>query len=147
MHLFLDNAVSTNKNDYLVLGNGVGRTTGNKLHSSIFYGCRTQFAPDRFFAKVAKAFANSDVSTTEELASLVSDYAAVIIDNGELVSRDKVGEKYNKLPGIRELRISLSFVIHPLIIPLSSFGNIALKGHIDKGSKGSHYYRECHSLR
>lgn len=65
----------------------------------------TKFAPDRFFAKVAKAFASSDVFTTEELASLVSDYAAVTIDNGELVQtwRDKVGEKYTKLPGIREL--------------------------------------------
>ena len=65
----------------------------------------TKFTPDRFFAKVAKAFESSDVFTTEELASLVSDYAAVTIDNGKLVQtwRDKVGEKYTKLPGIREL--------------------------------------------
>ena len=80
----------------------------------------TKFAPDRFFAKVAKAFASSDVFTTEELASLVSDYAAVTIDNGEVVQtwRDKVGEKYTSFQGSESFMISLSFIIHLLIMPL-----------------------------
>ena len=34
----------------------------------------TKFAPDRFFATVAKASASSDVFTNEELVSLVSDH-------------------------------------------------------------------------
>ena len=63
----------------------------------------TKFAPHTF-AKVAKAFACSDVFTTEELAVMVSDCSVVATDNGELMSsrRDRAGEKYTELPGNRD---------------------------------------------
>ena len=51
---------------------------------------------------------------TEELATLISDYSVVTVDNGKVVRtwRNRVGEKYTKLPGFRELH---DFIIlrHP----------------------------------
>ena len=70
----------------------------------------------------AKAYASSDVFSTEELATTMSPYAKPIIDDGKLVRlwREKLTRKYTKLPGIHDLH---DFVIVCHLVT----GNAAMK--------------------
>ena len=117
VHIFLDNAGSTNKNCYFMSAamELVQQKVLDYIRVSFMVAGHTKFAPDRLFAKVAKTYLRSDVFTTQELAAVVSEYATVIVDDGSLVRtwRDIVGEKYTKLPGIRSLHDFL-IVRHPV---------------------------------
>ena len=65
----------------------------------------TKFELDRLFSMTAKAYASSDVFSTEELATTMSPYAKPIVDDGKLVClwREKLTSKHTKLPGICDL--------------------------------------------
>ena len=75
----------------------------------------TKFAPDLLFSKIAQSYNRSDVFTTEELKQVISPYAEVRIDEGEIVQswRPPLTTKYSKLPGIRTLN-DFVYVIHPI---------------------------------
>lgn len=65
----------------------------------------TKFSPDLLFSKIAQSCNWSDVFTTEELKDIISLYADVILDEGEIVCdwRNPIATKYSKLPGIQTL--------------------------------------------
>ena len=107
VHIFLDNTVSTNKNAYVMawaLENLQQFHLGYLRVSFLIAGC-TKFDIDRVFSTTAKAYSSTDVFTTQELASVMSESEAIscLIDDGSLVKpwREKLSEKYTKLPGIR----------------------------------------------
>ena len=76
----------------------------------------TKFEVDRVFSSTSKAYNQSDVFNTEELASVMSqaDNLDATIDDGSLVYpwREAVDRKYTKLSGIRSLHDFL-VVRHP----------------------------------
>lgn len=73
----------------------------------------TKFAPDILFAKIAKAFYSADVFNEPDMQRVVEQFALVVLDKGGIVRswREKVGEKYSNLPGIRELHDFLTVAI------------------------------------
>ena len=75
------------------------------LRVSFMIPGHTKFAPDILFAKIAKAFYTAEVFNEADLQQIAEQFALVILDNGGIVRtwREKVGEKYSSLPGIREL--------------------------------------------
>ena len=77
----------------------------NFLRLSFLIAGHTKFSPDLLFSKIAQSYNKSDVFTTEKLKEIISLYAAVIIDEGELVCdwRSPIPKKFSKLPGIRSL--------------------------------------------
>ena len=64
----------------------------------------TNFSPDLVFLKIAQNYNRSDVFNTVELSQIISQFADVIIDDGDIVCdwRNPMN-KYSKLPGIRSL--------------------------------------------
>ena len=76
----------------------------------------TKFDVDRVFSITSKAYANSDVFTTAELATVMSESPEItaVVDDGKLVYpwRDRLSAKYTKLPGIRDLH-DFIIVRHP----------------------------------
>lgn len=62
----------------------------------------TKFSLDLLFSKIVRTYNRSDVFTTEELKEVISSYAAVVIDKGEIVHdwRTPLTQKFSKLPGI-----------------------------------------------
>ena len=64
----------------------------------------TKFSPALLFSKIAQSYNRSDVFTTLELKEVISQYAEVVVDNGEIVCdwRSPM-TKYSKLPGICSL--------------------------------------------
>ena len=117
VHIFLDNAVSTNKNCYMMSAamELVQQQILEYVRMSLMIVGHTKFSPDRVFSKVATTYAHSDVFTTQELVAVASTYSTVILDKGDIVRtwRDRVEEKYTKLPGIRALHDFL-IVKHPV---------------------------------
>jgi len=92
----------------------------------------TKFEPDRLFSHIAKAYTSSDVFTTQELATMMSPHAVALVDNGKLVCalREVLGNKYSKMPGIRDLT---DFVIVQHLITgraMIKGTTILLPGHI-----------------
>ena len=75
----------------------------------------TKFAPDLLFSQVAKAYYKSDVFNDTDLQLLVEQFSLVMIDNGRIVRtwREKVGEKYFNLPGLRDLHNFLIIAVPP----------------------------------
>lgn len=56
------------------------------LFKSIFLNSgHTKFSPDLLFSKIAQSYNRSDVFTTLELKEVISQYAKVVVDNGEIV--------------------------------------------------------------
>ena len=106
LHIFLDNAGSTNKNFYLLgwANEMVQLGKFDFIRMSFLIAGHTKFAPDLLFSKVAQSFARSDVFNTAELAEIAGQYAFVVTDDGEKVKtwRDSL-VKYSTLQGIREL--------------------------------------------
>lgn len=117
VHLFLDNAGSTNKNCHLMSAamELVQHQILDYFRISFLIAGHTKFAPDRVFSKVAKTYSCSDVFNITELESVASNYSSVVIDDGDIVKtwREKTEEKYSKLPGIRSLHDFL-IVRHPI---------------------------------
>ena len=107
VHIFLDNAGSTNKNYYLMAWamEIVQQGIVDFLRISFMIAGHTKFTVDQLFSQTAKAYNESDVFTTEELAQVMSAHATIIIDDGHrvLTWRENIPSKYSKLPGIQEL--------------------------------------------
>ena len=74
------------------------------LRISFLIAGHTKLSPDLLFSQIAQSYNRSDVFTTLELKDVISLYAEVIIDCGEIVCdwRNSM-TKYSKLPGIRSL--------------------------------------------
>lgn len=107
VHIFLDNTASTNKN-FFMMSWAAELVQQKKLHLirlSFLIAGHTKFSPDLLFSKIAKSYNRSDVFTTEELKEVISPYAEVIIDEGDIVQdwRTPIASKYSKIPGIRSL--------------------------------------------
>ena len=107
IHLFLDNTSSTNKNCYM-MGWAYEMVSAKRvdfLRISFLIAGHPKFAPDLLFSRIAKTYNRSDVFNTLELKEIISDYAEVVIDEGEIVCdwRNPLSEKFGKLPGIRSL--------------------------------------------
>lgn len=74
----------------------------------------TQFAPDVFFPKIAKAFYAADVFNEAELKLIAEQFGVVTLDNRGIVRTwREVGEKYTSLPGIRELHDFVTVAMPP----------------------------------
>lgn len=109
IHIFLDNTGSTNKNAFL-MGWGmemVQQGVVEYLRFSFLIVGHTKFDVDRVFSVTAKAYNSADVFNTQELLDVMtqSNNISGCIVAGDSISnwRDKVSQKYSKLPGIREL--------------------------------------------
>ena len=104
IHLFLDNAVSTNKNRYIMSWacEMVQHGVLDFIRVSFMIPGHTKFTPDHLFAKIAKAYNRSDVFMAEDLKELASSYADTVIDSGEIVVdwRNALAKKYPKFPNI-----------------------------------------------
>ena len=106
IHLFLDNTSSTNKNCYLMAAASELIQQGKLsfFRVSFLIAGHTKFAPDLLFSKIAMSYNRNDVFTTQELAEIISQYASVTIDSGDIVCDWRSSmDKYSKLPGIRSL--------------------------------------------
>ena len=87
VHLFLDNTSSTNKNCYLMASACEMIQQGKLcfLRVSFLIAGHTKFSPDLLFSKIAQSYNRSDVFNTIELSRIISQYADVIIDDGDIV--------------------------------------------------------------
>ena len=109
IHIFLDNTGSTNKNAFF-MGWGMEMVQHGVIDYLRFYfliARHTKFDVDCVFSVTAKAYNTADVFNTQELLDVMtqSDRISGVIVTGESILnwRDKVSQKYSKLPGIREL--------------------------------------------
>ena len=106
LHLFLDNACSTNKNYYMLgwASELVQQGRFDFIRISFLIAGHTKFGPDLLFFQVSQTFSRSDVFNTAELGGIARQYADVVIDDGDKVQpwREAL-MKYSTLPGIREL--------------------------------------------
>ena len=108
VHLFLDNACSTNKNFYTTAycQEIVQQGIFSFFRLSFMIAGHTKFNVDRLFSKIAISYNRSDVFNVDDLATIAGMHANVIIDaDGTIVRqwREKFGRKFTKLPGIRAL--------------------------------------------
>ena len=117
VHVFLDNAGSTNKNQYLMSScmELVQHRVVQYLRISFMVPGHTKFAPDLLFSRIAKSYYKSDVFNETDLQLIVEQFSLVIIDDGRIVRtwREKVGEKYSNLPGIRDLHDFVAIAVPP----------------------------------
>ena len=105
--ILLDNATSTNKNQYLFSW-AIERVNSGKVNFirfSFLIAGHTKFAPDRLFANIANSYKTADVFTIEELKALCDQLATTFIEDGTNVHlwRESLREKYSNLPGVRKL--------------------------------------------
>lgn len=65
----------------------------------------TKFAVDRLFLRIAQSYNKADIFNVEELAEMISQHAAVFIENGTIVHTwcTCLSQKYSNVPGIRDL--------------------------------------------
>lgn len=108
IHLFMDNAGSTNKNQY-TMGAAMEIVQENLLdffRLSFMVAGHTKFDPNRLFSCIARPFNHADTFNITQLAELISQYASVTVDDGKIVRawRSLLPNKYTNLPGIRNLR-------------------------------------------
>lgn len=108
IHLFLDNACSTNKNFYMTAfcQELVQQEIFSFFRLSFMIAGHTKFNVDRLFSKIAISYNRSDVFNVDDLAVVVHLHAYVVTDaEGEIVKcwREQLGQKFTKLPGIRSL--------------------------------------------
>ena len=113
LHLFLDNTCSTNKN-----WNTMAWASEMVQHGKLDFirilfliAGHTKFTPDLLFSKIAATY-KSDVFNTKELQEVITVYADVVVDCGEIVCDWRTNmAKYSKFPGIRSLH-DFVFVKH-----------------------------------
>ena len=117
VHIFLDNAGSTNKNQFLMSSclELVQHRVLQYLRISFMIPGHTKFAPDLLFSRIAKSYYKSDVFNKDDLQLIAQQFSHVVIDHGGIVRmwREKVGEKYSSLPGIRELHDFVTIAMPP----------------------------------
>ena len=71
------------------------------IRISFLIAGHTKFSPDLVFAKLAQTYNRSDVLCTEYLKQVITAYADVVVDEGEIVHDWwKNLTKYSKLLGI-----------------------------------------------
>ena len=82
--VFLDNATSTNKNEYLFAwGMEIVSQSGlSFLHFCFMPAGHTKFAPDQLFSQIASSYNHSDVFTIEELKQLCQSHATCFVEDG-----------------------------------------------------------------
>jgi len=87
VHVFLDNAGSTNKNQFLMSAclEVVQHQVLQYLRVSFMIPGHTKFALDVLFAKIAKAFYAADVFNEAELKLIAEQFGLVILDNEGIV--------------------------------------------------------------
>ena len=116
VHVFLDNAGSTNKNQYLMSScmELVQRRVLHYLRVSFMIPGHTKFTPD-LFSQIAKSYYKTDVFNEDDLQLVAHQCSHVVIDHGGIVTmwREKVGEKYTSLLGIRELHDFVTIAVPP----------------------------------
>ena len=102
LHLFLDNASSTNKKCFTMAWawEMVQQGKFDSICISFMIPGHTKFVPDQLFSKIAKIYNKSDMFTTVELQNVVLQYADVVVDNGNIVSDRRIKLSF---PGIRSL--------------------------------------------
>ena len=108
IHLFLDNACSTNKNFYMTAfcQELVQQNIFTFFRLSFMIAGHTKFNVDRLFSKISISYNRSDIFNSDDLAAVVCLHAHVVTDaEGEIVKhwREQLGQKFTKLPGIRSL--------------------------------------------
>ena len=108
IHLFLDNACSTNKNFYMTAfcQELVQQEIFSFFRLSFMIAGHTKFNVDRLFSKIAISYNRSDIFNIDDLAAVVRLHVHVVTDaEGEIVKcwREQLGQKFTKLPGIRSL--------------------------------------------
>ena len=111
IHLFLDNASSTNKKFYTMAWamELVQQGIMDFIQVSFLIAGHTKFSLDLLFSKIAQTYNRSDVFTTEELREIVARYATVVHGDGTIVCDWRnVLMKYSKLPAIRTLHDFIS---------------------------------------
>lgn len=118
VYLFLDNTASTSKNYFLMswAAELVQQKRLNFIRLSFLIAGHTKFSPDFLFSKIAQCYNRSDVFTTKELNEIISPYADVIIDKGDIVQdwKPPISNKYSKIPGIHSLH-DFIYVTHPVM--------------------------------
>lgn len=106
LKIFLDNATDT-KSWYLFGWAMEMVSTGkvDSIHISFLIAGHTKFPPHRLFASIANAYKKADVFTIEEMQALCTPFAVTLTEDGThiLTWRDSLGQKYTKLPGVRNL--------------------------------------------
>ena len=117
IHLFMDNAGSTNKNQFF-MGAAMEIVQEDILtffRISFMVAGHTKFDPDWLFSSIAKVFNAADTFNLTQLTKLISKHAFVTLDNGKIVRtwRLLLSDKYSNLPGIRNLHDFL-VVKHPI---------------------------------
>ena len=108
VHIFLDNAGSTNKNMYtMAWAMEMAHYKFDIVRISFMIAGHTKFSVDQLFSRIAQPFNGSDVFNTTELGKIPEPYASVTIDEGDIVMewRDCL-TKYTKMPGIRSQQSS-----------------------------------------
>ena len=83
---------------------GASATPYSAICTNLIFG-HTKFVPDLLFSQIAKSYYKLDVFNKTYLRLVVEKFSLVMIDNEGIVRtwREKVGEKYSNLPGIRDL--------------------------------------------
>lgn len=101
IHVFLDNAGSTNKNFYVAAFCQVLVQQGvcSFFCLSFMIAGHTKFIVDQLFAKIAVTYNKSDVFNCQDLALVVGKHAEVTVDNRDIVKqwRLKLAQKFTKI--------------------------------------------------
>lgn len=107
IHLYMDNAGSTNKIFYTMAWTQelVQQNFLQYIRISFMIAGHTKFAVDRLFSRIAQSYNKSDIFNVEELADMIRQHATVFIENGTIVHtwHTCLGQKYSNLLGIRDL--------------------------------------------
>ena len=107
VHVFMDNAGSTNKNQFMMAATMevVQQNILDYFRISFMVAGHTKFAPDQLFSLTARDFYSSDIFNEREFLEVMQRHATVMFDNGRIVRcwRETVTQKYSSLPGIRDL--------------------------------------------
>ena len=116
IHLFLDNAGSTNKNMY-VMAWAMEMVQHHKFDVawiSFMITGHTKFSVDQLFSRIAQSYNRSDVFTIAELGNVAEPYCSVKIDTGGIVKQWRSFlTKYTNIPGIQSFH-NFVFARNPL---------------------------------
>ena len=107
VHVFMDNAGSTNKNQHMMAATLeiLQQNVLDYFRISFMVAGHTKFARDLLFSLTARDSYASNVFNERELVAVMEQHASVVIDSGRIVRvwRKTVAKKYSNLPGIRGL--------------------------------------------
>ena len=99
VHIFMDNAGSVNKNQYMMAAalEIVQQGIMDSLRISFMIAGHTKFAPDQLFSITTRDFYSLDVFNESELITVMEKHATVVFDKGSIVRawRKTVANKYS----------------------------------------------------